>query len=170
MKLQILRLLSVAAAILLFSCVKDDDVTVNRINPGDAVPPFVVAAPDGTIFNSSSFVGKRSLLLLFASWCPACQDELPYIEEVWQHFRDDADVLVVPLSRNEEAAAVEAYWQENSFEMPVFLDPGRVIFDKFANQTVPRIYLIDSSGVVSEMWVGKAVSSVTLIEKIQQLP
>lgn len=145
-----------AVGLALVSCVKEegnDDPVVNYIGVGDPVPAFTVPGPSGEVFSSALFRGKRSLLLLFGSYCPDCQQEFPLIEEVWRQVKNDPGVRLVAISRGESARAVSDYWASQGYTMPFYLDPDKSVFALFANSTIPRVYLIGPEGTVERMWV-----------------
>lgn len=150
------------AALWLSACVKDGDDdgrVIDRVEVGDAVPAFSVQDPSGVFFSSASFQGKRSLLLLFGTYCPDCQREFPLIEQVWRQVKDDPGVLLVPVSRGEAARTVSDYWASQGYTMPFYLDPDQSVFALFANNTIPRIYLIGPDGTVERMWVERLGAS-----------
>ena len=138
------------------SCVKDGDSEayeiINHVEVGDAVPEFTVSDGAGSTFHSSDFIGKRSLLILFSTECPDCQKVLPIInDEVWPQIKDDPAYQLVTISRDETAEVVNKFWSDKKFTLPTYLDPGRKVFDLFANSTVPRLYIINVEGKIDWM-------------------
>ena len=129
------------------------------IEVGDRVPQFSAEGLDGTSFNSTSFTGKRSLLVLFVTTCPDCRRELPQIEWVRSQTKDNPNILMAAISREEEKSVVQDFWESEGFSIPVYLDPDRSIFSKFAGSTVPRIYIINKSGVVEWMAIENLIIS-----------
>lgn len=57
--------------------------------------------------------------------------------------------------------------------MKYYLDPQRKIFNLFAGAYVPRVYLVDNEGVVTDMWVEKGLPNYQemrrMIEELQNL-
>ena len=139
------------------SCIKER-VSGGDVKVGDIVPAFSAEGMDGNSFNSASFTGKRSLLVLFVTTCSDCQRELPLIEWIWGEVKDNPQVQVLAISREEERSVVHTYWEledigkgKTKFTIPVYLDPNREIFSKFATSTVPRIYIVNDRSVVEWM-------------------
>ncbi len=142
----------------LSSCLNEsgeDNGIKNYVVEGDAVPSFSVTKGDGTgatEFQSSQFVGKRSVIVFFNSECPDCKREMPKVHAAWEELQDEVEFIAV--SRGEKAPDVAAYWTleegtKSSFApMPYYLDLNKVAFNKFANSYVPRIYLIGEDGKV----------------------
>lgn len=151
---------------LLSACIKEDDdipdEIINYVGVGDKVPAFTVESGDGKEFDSSSFVGKRSLLALFVTTCSDCDRELPKAQAVWESLQGEDEFQVITIARKNNKADVDAYWKKKQFTMPVFLDLDRTVFDLFANSTVPRFYVIDEQGKV--IWMGIETISLSAAE------
>lgn len=159
------------------SCVgeKGGDGVINHVNVGDKVPAFTVDPPEGaewTGFTSpEDFGGRKSLLVLFDPTCGQCKIVLPIIETVWKELirdnRDEYCLVNISRQRTEESAEL---WETKGFEMPYHLDPDRSVFELFANSTVPRIYLIDTDGIVRDMLVEKYdFTAKWLMDELQRL-
>ncbi|MDR1414177.1 MAG: TlpA family protein disulfide reductase [Odoribacteraceae bacterium] len=138
------------------SCVREKAVdnyeTSSLVKVGDEVPDFSLTR-DGTTISKQSLAGKKTLLVLFSTTCGDCRLVLPTVEEAWKELREDPEVLVATISREETAEAVSAYWSEAGFTMPYYLDVDREVFKKFATAYTPRVYLVDARQRVVEMHV-----------------
>jgi peroxiredoxin len=124
----------------------------NYVKVGDEIPEFTVSNGTGTV-STEGLAGKRTLLVLFSTECGDCRRVLPVIEEAWRVLKEEEDVVVITISREETAEAVGGYWEQEGFTMPYFLDPDRAIFKKFASAYTPRVYLINRQRRVVEMHV-----------------
>lgn len=159
-------------SMMLFSCIKDDEgneEVINYIKVNDQIPTFAVADTTGNMFSSKQFLGKQSLLVFFGTFCPDCQQVLPTIETVWKKLKDDPQFILVPISREEQAEVVADYWEKHQFTMPFYLDSDRSVFNLFANNTIPRIYIINSKNIVTWMSVESLdLSADELIQKIKE--
>ena len=171
--MQISKMLSfiVSMTLLLFSSINDDEnETINYINVNSQIPTFAVEDTAGNTFSSKQFIGKQSLLVFFGTYCPDCKQVLPVIEEVWKELKDDPRFLLVTISRKETAEVVSNYWKENQFTMPFYLDTRGEVFSLFANNTIPRIYIINPDNEVVWMTVESLdISAKELIQKIKGL-
>lgn len=171
--MHIMKIVSVIVVLGLFlsSCIKEEEteMVINHINVGGQVPPFMVEDTIGNTFSSKQFLGKQSLLVFFGTYCSDCKRVLPVIEEVWKEMKDDPKFLLIPVSRDETAGAVSEYWKKNGFTMPFYLDTsGGDVFSLFANNTIPRLYIINSNNEVAWMTVEElGVSGEELIRLIK---
>lgn len=132
-------------AFILSSCTKDD---WEGIGAGASVPAFSISSPDGSVISSESLKGKIYLLTFFNTTCPDCQEELPVIQQLYSSYRND--IVFLNISRSESHASVSDYWQKNAFTMPFIAQESRAVYNLFASSGIPRLYLVDGSGVVVE--------------------
>ena len=155
------------------------------VKVGDPVPSFTVtnASGEGTkTFSQADFVGKRSMILFFATWCPDCRRELPIVHEAWLRLRGRSDFQLVAVSRDETAETVSKYWNtpqldesgavtKPSFEgMPWWLDPEAKAFNTFADSYIPRVYLVDTRGEIASVAVETFdLSADNIVELIEGL-
>ena len=162
----------------LLSCVRssDDDKT-GYVKVGNRIPAFTVYDEEGNAFSSSEFTGKRSLLLLFDVTCGQCQREFQEIQKVWNALKDTPDKYrIVTISRgsggktrDEDIAAVNEYWGDNNLTFPKYFDENRKVYNKFAEQYVPRLYLIDKEGIVKWLSIEEINTARELLDKLNSL-
>ena len=167
-----------AAMCGLFACTGDaPDEKEGLIKVGDHVPSFTVYDDEGNAFSSSEFAEKQSLLLFFDITCGDCQREFSKIEQVWNSLKDTPVFCMVTISRvtagktrEEDIEAVNNYWSKAGFTMPKYFDNNRQVYNLFAEQYVPRVYLIDKQGIVRWMAVEEVnLTATELVEKIKSL-
>lgn len=89
---------------------------------------------------------SESFRLIFfgATWCPACQKELPTIESLYRTFKDDISILFV--YTREEVNHVENFMNENRYSLPYAIDLNGVAADANKIESYPTAYLIDPDG------------------------
>ncbi len=147
----------VLSLLALSACIKeelpDEPGVVNYVTVGDEVPSFTVSDGAGGTFTSASFTGKRSLLVFFHTGCGDCQRELPKVNALWKTLQGEEGYQVIAIAREEKLSSVAVYWNssKNKFTMPFYLDTDRSVFSLFANSMIPRLYIIDSYGIVQWM-------------------
>jgi len=117
------------------------------------VPAFsVVDLTDKSIeYTEQMFIGKISLLNVWASWCPSCYDEHPY----WQEYAKNKDLSIVGLNyRDKEKNALRFLSEQgNPYESNLFDHNGRLGIE-FGVYGAPETFLIDPHGVVRYRHVG----------------
>lgn len=143
------QLLFIILTLLLASCVNNSEPSGAEVSVGDSLPQFQVMMNDGTLVSDASLRGKKALIVFFNTGCPDCRSELPVVE---RFHVSQSDVRVVCISREEDANSVSAYWQKENFTMPYSAQADRKVYSLFASSRIPRLYLVDGSGVILAMW------------------
>lgn len=146
-----MRTLIVIMALALASCIGEDGGkgSFGNVQAGDRVPAFST----GGFVSPGGFIGKKSLLVFFNTGCPDCQRELPRIDEIC---RRHPEIQSIAIARDQTIGQ----WE---YVMPTYADAGRAIYNLFAENTIPRVYLVNGLGTV--VWVGVEV----LPEDFEQL-
>lgn len=131
------------------ACISEEEPgAASRVQVGDAAPDFTVELFDGGTVRLSDLRGNVVLLTFFSSWCPECRAELAVMPvEVLERFADRAFVSLA-VSRGESREELAAFREESGLRFPMGLDPDGAIFGLYAEQTVPRNYLLDADGCV----------------------
>ena len=148
--------------LLAISCSSDNEEPqeyISYIAVGDQTPQFQVTHVDGTLLRSSELSGKRVMIVFFIVSCPHCRSLMPVIEEVWLTVKESGNVAIIPVGRGERAASVVTYWESEGFTMPAYADTDRLMYDKFAEAGVPRIYMMDENGTV--IWSALGEEGIT---------
>lgn len=156
-------LLLVAMAITLCSCTSggdDNEEYISHVTPRMRIPDFETQTPshDGTISSQDIIrpgTGQRTLLVLFASYCPDCKVAMQFLKaNIWPTMSGEPEKYkFVAISRREDLGTVMQYWADNQYDMPYYLDPTGAVYDKFATGIIPRIYIVNDQGVVEHMWI-----------------
>jgi peroxiredoxin len=150
------KLIPLACAILivvLSGCPQDTEVEPTPqetvlIDVGDTAPSFELVTLDGETFNLEAHRGKVVLINFFATWCPPCREELPYLEkEVWQRFdRDRFAVLVI--GREEDDEIIARFVDKHGYTVPFAGDPEMVAYSQYATRFIPRNFVIGPDGTI----------------------
>ena len=118
------------------------------IQVGDTLPAFSVTASDGSQYSNLSLKGYASVIVFFNTDCSDCRQELPQIEKAYKSFQDNPDVKWLAISREESSEAVSSYWATASLDLPYSAQQDRKVYNLFASQDIPRIYIADRHGRV----------------------
>ncbi|MBQ8044222.1 MAG: redoxin family protein [Clostridia bacterium] len=108
-------------------------------------------------YDKNFFTTKKNLLIMFASWCPNCQEEISEIEKILKHYKNVKDVNVVLIAHeydNTVTDLIDLLENDVDFgDVEVKIDLGRVIrktIDPEAS-TIPISYVVDKNGDVLEV-------------------
>ena len=120
---------------------------------GSPAPDFTTTSADGQSLRLSSYKGKGVILNFWATWCPPCRAEMPYITKVSEEYKDKG-LVVVGIDMQEAAELVTPFLKQFSMQFPVGLDLTGEIANTYRVRAIPTTYFIDSQGVIQQMHRG----------------
>jgi thiol-disulfide isomerase/thioredoxin len=98
---------------------------------------------------ADQLAGRPTLLVFWASWCPACRQELPRAEEAHARFAARGlNVVGVNLGIRETVADVRSYLSNSGLTFPMFYDAGQVAMKSYRVTATPAVLLLDRQGEV----------------------
>ena len=151
------RLFFILAALLvsLQMSAQNDKPVRAELALGSDMPSFTIESSVYGKITSADLKGKVVLINLFATWCPPCQKELAEVQQVlWPKYKDNKNFKMLVLGREHTDADLEKYNQKKGFTFPLYPDPARGVFSKFADQTIPRTYLYGKDGKLVYLAIG----------------
>ncbi|MEG2365463.1 MAG: TlpA disulfide reductase family protein [Alistipes sp.] len=143
-----------AVIFLLPSCGASGTEKSTLAKVGTEAPDFTVEMVGGEPIHLADLRGKVVLLNFWATWCSPCCLELRRVQtEVIDHFAG-REFVFLPISRGETRAEVEAFRTEEGYSFPMGLDPQELIYNLYANNYVPRNFIIGKDGRIVKYTVG----------------
>ena len=125
-----------------------------RTSVGESAPDFTVAKFDGTQVGLSDLRGKAVVLNFFATWCVPCKYELPHLQELWEDWGENDDFAMLVIGRDESPETVAAFQSERGYTFPMAVDPDGSTYRKFADEGIPRTYLVSHDGKILYQSIG----------------
>jgi len=117
---------------------------------GELAPDFELRTSEGETLRLSSLRGKVVLLDFWATWCGACEEEIPTLEKTQREFGPSA--VIVGVSK-EDAIVVRAWLGKYRRSFKSLIDGGNA-FDAFGIGPIPALVLVDRSGVIGYRSLG----------------
>lgn len=116
---------------------------------GEQAPDFSLLTMQGEAFNLSDYKGKKPVYLIFwATWCPACEHEIPAIKEVYVEFGDKMMVVAINVSVNDSEKRVDRYIKKHELPYTVAYDTDAKVTRQYGVLGTPTQILIDTQGTV----------------------
>lgn len=117
---------------------------------GEPAPAF--AAPSlatGDSISLASLRGHPLVLNLWATWCPPCREETPYLQSVYDRHRG-AGLQMVGITVDGRSAAETAreFLREAGATYPQLHDPAMRALDVFKIIGLPATYVLDAEGIL----------------------
>ncbi len=127
-----------------------------QLKPGDKAPDFTLPTLDGKNYKLSSnwkAPGKVVLLDIWATWCPPCRAEVPYLVDLHKYFKGKA-VSIVGVSIDDNKEDVKSFVKENKVKYAVVHDADKKVADKYNVRSIPTTLIIDKKGVIRHVYTG----------------
>jgi thiol-disulfide isomerase/thioredoxin len=121
-----------------------------------SAPDFSLTALDGASYRLSDLRGRPVVLNFWASWCPACSQLAPRLEQLGQSHAEQG-LFVVSVSRDEPAEALARKAESLSITYPIALSDETVA--AYRVRVIPMTFFIDREGVLVESIMGAADES-----------
>lgn len=124
------------------------------LDPGQKAPDFELTTLDGEEVKLSDYKGQKVLLNFWASWCPPCKTEMPYMDEYYndQAEEDNVAILAVNMTTLERGQKenVPKFVQEHDLTFPILMDEAGLAKDLYDVMIYPTTYVINEEGVITE--------------------
>lgn len=120
---------------------------------GEPAPAIVGVGIDGEEFDLDDHRGSWVIVNFFATWCTGCVLEHPELVEFSERHADGS-ATVVSITFDDDAAAVERFFQERGGEWPVLIDGIDGVAINYGVTAVPETYLVSPAGFVVDKLVG----------------
>jgi cytochrome c biogenesis protein CcmG, thiol:disulfide interchange protein DsbE len=130
------------------------------VQPGTIISDFQFTFFTGYEHNSQPVIriselrGKVVLVNFWASWCKPCEQEAPHLEQAWEHYRDNPNVVFLGIDYVDTEPAARAFLRKFHNSYPNGPDTGTVISQLFRIKGVPETYILDAGGVIRHVEIG----------------
>lgn len=124
---------------------------------GDAPPPFALPDLAGQSVSLADFQGKVVVLDLWATWCPPCRQEIPFLVGLYEEFKDKGLVVVGVGLDQGGANVLKPFAESNRVSYPILV--GNPDVQKLYGVTgIPATFVIGRDGRIAAAHVGFAPS------------
>lgn len=122
----------------------------------------------GAEFVLSEQLGKVVVLNFWASWCPPCNEEIPFFNEAFSEV-DSEDTLIVGINLidSDTLADVKAVIAKQAIQYPIYLDEGSVATNAYRVRNIPTTVIVKPDGVIYDVYVG-ALTKENLLKLIEE--
>ena len=123
---------------------------------GNPLPDFTVTTITGDTFTlSEALKTKKAVLVnLWATWCPPCEMEFPFMEEAYEQYKDRVEIIALSVETADTQEMLTQYAEAHGMTFPVASDSKVGLGRIFANSGIPTTLLVDRFGNVAMIEVG----------------
>jgi thiol-disulfide isomerase/thioredoxin len=123
--------------------------------PADAslAADFQLVTLDGETVQLSDLRGRYVLINFWATWCPPCRAEMPYIQQLADTHADQLTVLGVNM--RETAEQVQPFVAKAALTFPMLLYPDDHTLRFYDVRALPMTFVVDPNGELILRQVGQ---------------
>lgn len=106
---------------------------------------------DGQTTRLSDYVGKGNYVLVdfWASWCGPCRQEIPYLIEAYNQYKDKG-LVVLGVATFDKVEDTKQAIEELHIPYPQILNAQKIGSDAYGIQGIPEIILFSPDGIILE--------------------
>jgi len=116
----------------------------NLVNlKGEPVPP-------------SALEGKIVVIDFWATWCLPCMKEMPYLQAVYNRYKDNPKVMFMVINSGSQNTLEDARgWKGNkTYTFPVYYTNEKLLGERFGFSVIPSTFITSTSGNIQFRNVG----------------
>ena len=150
--------------------VQDWDALAGKGQVGTVLPDFSVQTAAGETFTLSEALTAHELVLinLWATWCPPCRAEFPYLDEAYEASKDRVAVIALSIEETDTLEALGSFAGEYDLHFPVARDEDYRLTQTFRVDAIPTSLLVDRSRTVVWKETGAMTSTQDFLELFSQ--
>jgi thiol-disulfide isomerase/thioredoxin len=103
----------------------------------------------GHTVSMKDFKGKVIFIDVWATWCGPCKEQIPYLKEIEEEYKDNKDIVFVGISidrLSDRGKWVKMIQKENMGGIQLLDDLGKTFSKPYKIDAIPRFLLIDKQG------------------------
>ena len=149
-----LILIAVSGYIILQDIPNQSDLSAVPAQVNLASPELTLTDIQGNTHSLSDFLGQVVLVNLWATWCPPCKEEMPYLQSFHDKYKDEG-FTIIAINDGDPTSDVLQFVQDYQLTFPVWLDPTYIATEQaFKTLNLPSSFVIDRAGTIRLQWVG----------------
>jgi cytochrome c biogenesis protein CcmG/thiol:disulfide interchange protein DsbE len=139
-------------------------VPAHAVRVGEAAPSFVLPTANGQPVELAQLRGSVVYVDFWASWCAPCRRSFPWMNALYQRYRDDG-LTVVGINVDKRRPDADRFLRDVPATFPIVFDAQGIAPTAFDVKGMPSSYLIDRNGIVVAVEEGFHDDRKTSIEQ-----
>ncbi len=136
---------------LFISC---KDTPKDPVNIGEKAPEFTLPDYNGKKVNLIDFKGKVVLVEFWASWCIPCRESIPYLNSIYQRYKDrDFVLLGINVDESNHAEKIKSFATEYGIKYKILFSDD-LTARLYNVSAIPVGYLLDKDQIVVNKYFG----------------
>jgi peroxiredoxin len=133
------------------------DATAGPVEIGDPIPGFSAPGLEGGTVSWSDYQGEPTVLVVWASWCPHCQAELPILVPAAQAREGVGLVSVTTAIGQNPGPSPQGFLTDEGLTLATAVDDGAgTLMQGLGVTSFPTVYYVGADGLVENITVGES--------------
>lgn len=121
------------------------------------LPNVDLLDPDGKSFRIDSFKGKLTLVNFWATWCAPCVVELPSLQKLAEHYKNQMNVVAVSLDPMKKHSDILAFLENRKIStFAGYFDDKGALGAELGLRGIPTSFLLGKNGQILYRFEGDA--------------
>ncbi|MEA1913439.1 MAG: TlpA disulfide reductase family protein [candidate division WOR-3 bacterium] len=116
-------------------------------------PGFTLKDLNDNEITLSDYRNKVVILDFWATWCPPCKKEIPYLIQFYQEYKDKG--LIVLGIGLDKKSTLESFSKSIGINYPVLIG-SNLIAKKYGIRAIPTTFILNRKGKIKKKFVGYA--------------
>lgn len=127
---------------------------------------FTLKDIKGKEVSLSDFTGEKVVLLVFsATWCPACNREIPALKKLHSEY-DKRGLKIIDVYIQESQEKIAKFIENNSIPYTILLDLDGKVARQYEVRGIPTFMVIDKKGIIKERGFPPSSRFIPLFEDL----
>src|SRR5690625_1915222 len=158
-------ILAVLVAAIIFALVSNFNQDKSIYKTGDEAPNFELQQVndnnDLDVVQLDDFKGKGVMLNFWATYCKPCEEEMPYMQELYPEYKDKG-IEIVAVSLDSTELVIDKFIDEYDLTFPIPHDTKGEVMDLYNVGNLPSTLFINPDGEIEEV-----VEGALTLEKLE---
>jgi thiol-disulfide isomerase/thioredoxin len=130
--------------------------TSERKDPPPVGVSFDFALPDlnGKILGLKDFKGKIFIINFWATWCPACEEEIPKLNELQERYKNEGLGVIGIAMDKDSLNLVELFVRKKGIGYPILKGNEQVLLGVKDFSGMPTTLIVDQKGNIKKKYDG----------------
>jgi peroxiredoxin len=152
MRSVILAVMIAAVGYTLYANFTKDKQT--KVALGEPAPDFVLTDLDEQRHQLSEYKGKGVFLNFWGTWCKPCEREMPYMNNQYQHYKDQG-VEILAVNVGEPEFSINRFVEKHDLDFPILKDTNKDVMNRYGVINLPATMLINPDGKIVKIEEGE---------------
>jgi len=138
--------LVIGAALLAGCGTSGGDGVKSGVQEGMRLPDAEFTRLEGDKMKVSDLRGMPTVINFWATWCGPCKEEIPLLQDAYGADKGTGFQIIAVTDENK--GDVSAFVEDSSMSLPIVLDPGGLVGQRYRVQGIPTTFFLNSEGVI----------------------